>query len=123
LADFAVQVVANPIFLAFSGDVPVGCVSWTNDRNPAHTGRCWLESVYVSPSSRGLGIGFALIKTALVDAGATGKTEAFLEVGAANARAQARYRRAGFSPVSLPDRPRSSCAACEVTMRRDLPFG
>lgn len=118
LADFAVQLAANPTFLAFEGDDPVGCIAWMRDA--ADTARGWIGGVYVADRMRGRGVGQALIATALADAKAAGIAQMWLEVRAGNAPAQRAYEQAGFVVVPDPDRPKNSCG-CEIGMRRVLP--
>lgn len=120
IADFAARIAATHIFLAFDGDRPVGCISWSCDEDPAMPRRGWVESVFVSPAVRGKGTAQALITAILTDAAAAGMTEIFLEVGAANKAAQSAYQRAGFQAITGSDRPQLSCGVCEITMRRDL---
>ena len=118
LADFTAQLEANPTFLAYAGDAPVGCVAWRRDRDCPD--RAWIEAVFVSVRARGGGIAQLLISEAMGDARAAGMREIWLEVGASNAAAQATYRRAGFAAVSDPDRPSPSRGACEISMWRAL---
>ncbi len=118
LADFAAQILANPVFLAFEDGQAVGSATWTRDRGCPD--RCWIESVFVRPAARGRGAAQALIAAAMADAKSAGMAEIWLEVGAANAAAQAAYRRAGFVRVEARRRPSPPCGRCEVGMWRAL---
>ncbi|MGB7320958.1 MAG: GNAT family N-acetyltransferase [Albidovulum sp.] len=119
IADFAAQVAANPVFLAFDGSVPVGSISWMRDDEIA--GRGWIYAVFVSPGARGRGIGQALIAAVLTDADAAGMTELWLEVGGQNTPAISAYGRAGFVAFAGKVRPSQCGSKCEVSMRRALP--
>ena len=118
LADFAAQLAANPTFLAFDGEDPVGCIAWMRDSSDSTRG--WIGGVYVADRMRGQGVGQALIVAALSDAKAAGIAEMWLEVRAGNAPAQRAYEQAGFAVVADPERPKNSCG-CEIGMRRVLP--
>jgi ribosomal protein S18 acetylase RimI-like enzyme len=117
LADFSAQLMANPTFLAFADDIPVGCICWI--RETEDLARGWIGGVYVAERMRGKGVGQALIAAAVADARAAGITEMWLEVRVGNASAQRAYEQAGFAVVTDPDRPRNSCG-CEIGMRRAL---
>jgi ribosomal protein S18 acetylase RimI-like enzyme len=56
-----------------------------------------LDELFVVPSARGEGLGSALLRAAIEDCRAAGIATIRLEVGRANARAQALYRRFGFT--------------------------
>ncbi|MCV2871528.1 GNAT family N-acetyltransferase [Defluviimonas sp. WL0050] len=117
LTDFAAQLEANPTFLAFEGDAPVGCISWVPEADDPSRG--WIGGVFVADRMRGKGVGQALIATAVADARTAGITEMWLEVRAGNVAALKVYEQAGFAVVTDPDRPRNSCG-CEIGMRRAL---
>ncbi|MDI3337052.1 GNAT family N-acetyltransferase [Defluviimonas aestuarii] len=117
LDDFGAQLDANPTFLAFEGDVPVGCISWVREADDPSRG--WIGGVFVADRMRGKGVGQALIAAAVAEAQTTGITEMWLEVRAGNVAALKAYEQAGFAVVTDPDRPRNSCG-CEIGMRRAL---
>ncbi|MGB3316528.1 MAG: GNAT family N-acetyltransferase [Albidovulum sp.] len=119
LADFAAQLAANPTFLAFDGDAPVGCIAWIRDAEDAARG--WIGGVFVAGAARGSGLGHAMIGAAMADAQGAGVTKLWLDVGAGNLAAQSAYRRAGFAEVAAEERPGTACSACEISMWRALP--
>ncbi|MCW3783687.1 GNAT family N-acetyltransferase [Defluviimonas salinarum] len=119
LADFAAQIAANPVFLAFDNAEPVGSASWSRDTELQTRG--WLTSVFVAPSARGRGHAPALIVATLADAAAAGIREMRLEVGAANRVAQEVYAKVGFAPVPASEAQGPSCGRCEIMLARALP--
>lgn len=77
--------------------------------------RADVVGVYVSPSHRGTGLIGALLDAVGTWASARGADALTLDVHADNARAQAAYRRAGFSPTGVTF---TSSIGPEIEMRR-----
>lgn len=105
-------------FAAVDGDRWVG----TMRASPDPEGRMVLQSVFVAPSHRGRATGVA---DALLDAVETwvrrqGLTELYLDVHEDNARAQALYRRRGYTPTGHRQPYPLNPAQQELQMRRDL---
>jgi ribosomal protein S18 acetylase RimI-like enzyme len=121
LADFAAQIAANPLFLAFADDLPVGSASLLAD--PSHAGRGWVAGVYVAPRWRGQGVLDALARALLEAAGREGVAELLLELAPGNGRALSAYARLGFVRVTDTDRPSLGHSSCDVTMRLSLSRG
>ena len=64
---------------------------------------CWLEDLFVEESTRGSGVGAALIEAALAQARKRGCRRVELDTNETNERALALYRRFGFSERSKGD--------------------
>lgn len=101
LEAYAADIAARAVLLALAGGEPAGCIVWTRDDDPAWSRRRgWIAGLYVTPRSRGLGLGGRLIAAALDDAAAAGLGALCLEVAPANRAAIAAYARAGFREVA-----------------------
>ncbi len=83
-------------------------------------GTAELEFVLVSSSSRGSGLGSALLREWIAWAIARGAKEALLEVRAANEAAIRLYRRSGFVTVGLRRGYYSDPLDDAILMRRDV---
>ena len=64
---------------------------------------CWLEDLFVEESTRGSGVGAALVEAALAKARERGCRRVELDTNETNERALALYRRFGFSERSKGD--------------------
>lgn len=71
-----------------------------------------LDELFVMPSARGAGLGGALVRAVIEDCRAAGIPTLRLEVERANDRAQALYRRFGFTPH---DRNLMTCRVADVS--------
>jgi GNAT superfamily N-acetyltransferase len=67
---------------------------------------CWLEDLFVEESTRGSGVGAALIEAALAQARKRGCRRVELDTNETNERALALYHRFGFSERSKGDEGR-----------------
>jgi GNAT superfamily N-acetyltransferase len=86
---------AHPVFLALSGEEPVGMAVGLRDEG-TRPGSRDLVSMWVSPDVRGRGIAARLIDAVANWARADGAGELHLWVVVGNAAARAAYDRAGF---------------------------
>ena len=86
---------AHPVFLALSGEEPVGMAVGLRDEG-TRPGSRDLVSMWVSPDLRGRGIAARLIDAVANWARADGAGELHLWVVVGNAAARAAYDRAGF---------------------------
>jgi RimJ/RimL family protein N-acetyltransferase len=87
----------SAMFVAEDGGEPVGLAGGiVDDEEPD---RAVLVSMWVAPTSRGQGIGGALVAAVLDWAKASGKAEVMLHVIDGNAAAIALYERCGFAPT------------------------
>lgn len=86
---------ANPVFLAFTGEDPVGIVVGLQDEE-TRPGSRDLVSMWVSPAVRGQGVAGRLIDAVTQWARAGGAREVHLWVVVGNAAARAAYEHAGF---------------------------
>lgn len=82
-------------------------------------GECHINNVAVAPTSRGQGIGDALLRTGLAAALARGARTALLEVRASNRAAQALYARWGFAVAGRRRRYYSHPTEDALLMRSD----
>jgi GNAT superfamily N-acetyltransferase len=87
----------NGAFLvAFRGSVPVGCGAVR--RIDTLTGE--LKRMYVTPETRGLGVGQALLVALEAEARRLGLARLVLETGVRQARALSLYERNGFARIA-----------------------
>lgn len=86
---------AHPVFLALSGEEPVGMAIGLRDEG-TRPGSRDLVSMWVSPNVRGRGVAGRLIDAVADWARADGAGELHLWVVVGNAAARAAYDRAGF---------------------------
>ncbi len=68
---------------------------------PLAPGQLLLDGIFVADHARGQGVGTALIAHVIAEAGARGCTEVGLDVIDTNPRAEALYRRLGFTPEGV----------------------
>jgi len=85
----------HPVFLAFTGEEPVGIAVGLHDEGTRPDSRD-LVSMWVSPAVRGQGVAGRLIDAIVNWARADGARELHLWVVVGNAAARAAYDRAGF---------------------------
>lgn len=105
--------------LATEHGVPVGCVSLV--RLGPDTGE--IKRMFVAECCRGRGVGEALCRAAILEAGRLGYARLCLDTGRRMHAAQALYRRAGFTECT-PYYPMSQeLAGILVFMERDLSNG
>ncbi len=84
-------------FGAIAGNDLVGCVGIERETGRKEQHKAFLRGMYVSPASRGKGVGRALLAAALnLAEGWSGLEQVTLAVTASAAPAVALYRRAGF---------------------------
>ena len=95
---------AGVFLVARSRGAPVGCGAVRRLRDPAqmrelgaHVGE--IKRMYVAPSTRGRGVGRALLDRIEAEATAIGLTRLVLETGIRQTEALALYRRAGFTEI------------------------
>ena len=105
----------NGAFLiAFRGGVPVGCGAVR--RIDALTGE--LKRMYVTPETRGLGVGRALLVALQAEARRLGLARVVLETGVRQARALSLYERDGFARIApfgeYVGSPLSVCMAKDI---------
>jgi GNAT superfamily N-acetyltransferase len=86
---------AHPVFIAFTGEDPVGMAIGLHD-DDTRPGSRDLVSMWVSPAVRGRGVAAQLIDAVAGWARADGARELHLWVVVGNAGARAAYDRAGF---------------------------
>lgn len=116
LADFAARLAAVRTFAAGDGDRPLAIAGWEPTDLPR---RAWVISVYARPEARGRGHAEAVIRHAMEDARATGRTEVGLGVGVHNTAARRLYARLGFVPTGAPAQPNCN-GIPELDMLRPL---
>jgi ribosomal protein S18 acetylase RimI-like enzyme len=75
---------------------PLGCVAL---RPLAFAGKCEMKRLYVSPASRGTGLGKALMASVIAEARRIGYDEMWLDTLPSMLAAQRMYREAGFEPM------------------------
>jgi ribosomal protein S18 acetylase RimI-like enzyme len=98
--------------VAHDGNIPVGCLLAgvrSGPRGPASG----LESMFVAPACRRLGVGTALLEQFLAWHRASGLPSASLAVAPGNHAAIALYERAGFCGTTLVMELASSGRACD----------
>ena len=83
---------------------PVGCGALRRLRDPAQMRELGpqvgeIKRMYVAPSTRGQGVGRALLARIEAEASALGLTKLVLETGIRQTEALALYRRAGFTEI------------------------
>lgn len=83
-----------PSFVATSAGRDIGMVRYASDDRCSETG--WLISMWVSPESRGRGVGSALIDAVVALAASTCIKRLMLDVGDHNTFAISLYMRKGF---------------------------
>jgi GNAT superfamily N-acetyltransferase len=104
LRDVVVRVQADAregfMLLAHDGAQPVGIAYAAAHLSAEHGGISgWLEELYVVPSSRGSGVGSALLREVVERAQALAWRGVELEVVAGHERAAPLYQRHGFAPT------------------------
>jgi ribosomal protein S18 acetylase RimI-like enzyme len=92
-------VIREGTIMAWRGGVPVGVVITVFDHDLTRAGE--IETLAVTPANQGVGLGSALLRTALVAAADRGCTVVTLSVSAANRRALALYLDAGFTVADV----------------------
>ena len=93
------RVIREGTIMAWRGGVPVGVVITVFDHDLTRAGE--IETLAVTPANQGVGLGSALLRTALVAAADRGCTVVTLSVSAANRRALALYLDAGFTVADV----------------------
>lgn len=88
---------AAGVYLAEEGAEPLGML----DASSAPAGRWHIETVYVRPDSRGLGVASALMRECALGARARGASYVTLEVLATNHAAERVWRGLGFETVEF----------------------
>jgi ribosomal protein S18 acetylase RimI-like enzyme len=90
---------------AFEGEKLVGILTFRRWEGLKIRHRASIGGMYVSPESRGRGIGKALLEEAIEQARAlTGVEDLILAVTVGNARARSFYLTVGFTPVAIDPR-------------------
>jgi GNAT superfamily N-acetyltransferase len=101
-------------FVVYAGDEPVGCGAVRRMAGK----EAEVKRMYVAASSRGKGVGRAILMALEVEARALGATRLVLETGPRQTEALALYTRAGFQEVPLfgeyVGSPMSVCMAKEL---------
>jgi ribosomal protein S18 acetylase RimI-like enzyme len=107
LADVAARIEAGIVLGAFSGDRPLGCVTFVRDADSSlaedlQPGESGFRMLAVGADARGRGIGEALVRRCLDEAGLAGSRAVFIHSGTWMTAAHRLYVRLGFERV--PDR-------------------
>jgi ribosomal protein S18 acetylase RimI-like enzyme len=107
LLDVAGRLATNPVFGAFDGDEPVGCVTFVPDATSAHAedledDEAAFRMLAVARNAQGRGVGEALVRACLDLARDDGKRAVFIYSGDWMTTAHRLYERLGF--VRVPQR-------------------
>lgn len=88
------RVIHDGTYIAWRDDAPGGVVMTVGDTDDPYGAE--IETLAVVPADQGIGLGRALLRTALAAAGRDGRTHVTLSVSTTNRRALALYLDAGF---------------------------
>ena len=108
----------SPGYLAMDGNEACGIARATpDDRDPS---TAWLESMWVAPSHRRLGVGTLLVAQIAAWASRRGIHTLKLSVTSNNESAISFYRRLGFSPTGNSEPYRNDPTLFELEMEKPL---
>jgi len=101
LADVRTRVERSVVFGAFDGDVALGCVTYVADETSTYAekmlaGEASFRMLAVAPPARGRGVGEALVRRCIDEAGNAGRTALFIYSGSWMSAAHRLYGRLGF---------------------------
>ncbi len=109
--------IARAVWLAARDEQDVGLAALEDAWDEADA--CYVASVWVTPTARGIGVADALLEALIADASRRAARRLHLDVVATNTRARAFYQRHGFRTVGeARHTPRGTR---EIAMTRPLP--